>query len=209
MKIRMFWTPPFLSWFFPERKWSCPSNDSVFLTFDDGPHPEITPWLINFAKEQDIKLNFFWLGKNTVEFPALLSLAVENGHLVANHGYEHWNALKVNRSKYLNNVEKGQEQVPYQLFRPPYGRLSWRQALKIKQKSTIIMWSFLSYDWDKNVSNADILKALQKKLKPGSILVFHESEKTKDRYKELIPNVVKVIKKRGLKIDLLPLSGRS
>ena len=205
MKWRMYWTPFFLPWFFRGRKWRCDSNEAVYLTFDDGPHPEITPWLIDYANEQSIKLNFFWLGKNVAQFPTMLHTAIQNGHRVANHGYTHLNSFKVKDSDYLENVVKGQDIMPHRLFRPPYGRLSWRLAKKVKPISPIVMWTFLSYDWDKNVSNETIINALKKKLKPGAILVFHESDKTQERIKELIPKVIDVIKARGLKMDLLPL----
>lgn len=205
MKLRMFWIPSVLPWIFRGRTWNETSNDAVFLTFDDGPHVELTPWLLDFARKYQVKLNFFWLGKNVEQLPHLLEQAIHDGHRIANHGYTHLNSFNVNRAIYIQNMEKGQDFVPHQLFRPPYGRLSWRLAKKIKRTSKIIMWSFLSYDWDKNVSNDTILKTLKKKLKPGAILVFHESDKTQERFKELIPQVIEVIKARGLKMDLLPL----
>lgn len=205
MKLKLFWTPRILPLFFKGRIWRSTSKNSIHLTFDDGPHPSITPWLLDYAKQQDIHFNFFWLGKNVELFPQLLVRAKEEGHLIANHGYDHIHANKTSKESYIENIEAGQAYVPHKMFRPPYGRLSWRMAIKIKKKTPIIMWTFLSYDWDKNTSNDEILHQLKKNLKPGAILVFHESEKTINRYKELIPKVVEEIKSRGLKIDLLPL----
>ena len=200
IKIRVYNTPSIAKWIFPNRIWhGNKANNEVYVTFDDGPHVELTPWLLDFARKKEIKLNFFWLGKNAIKLKELKDRAQHEGHFIANHGYEHLNDTKVPNAAYLENFSKGNTIFKEKAFRPPYGRLGQKSAKKIKQTHQIIMWSWLSYDWDKNISNQTIEKKLKKHLKPGHILVFHESDKTKDRFYELIPKIFNIIEIKGLK----------
>ena len=173
------------------------------MTFDDGPHPEITPWLLDFALQEDIQFTFFWLGKNSEKYPELVKRAVNEGHTVANHGMEHLNAYSVNHTDYLQNVAKGQANAPHSFFRPPYGRLSWRKARSIAENTKIVMWTWLSYDWLPDQYPKKILNRLKKDVRSGKILVFHESEKTKHKIKQILPEAIAHIKSIGLEIKAL------
>lgn len=199
-KIRIFKIPTILKLVFPNRIWHGDrSEKEVFLTFDDGPHHEITPWLLDFAKKEGLKINFFWLGKNTEVHQDLALQAIEDGHFIANHGFEHLNALKVRNEVYFENFRKGDNDFTFKAFRPPYGRLKNKIASEISRTHRIIMWSWLSFDWDKNVSNEKIIKKLKNQIRNGDILVFHESDKTLNRFFKLLPEVVEVLKTKGLK----------
>lgn len=205
MVIRIFKLPFFVPWFLTKTKWNLKARNTVFLTFDDGPHPEITPWLLSFAKENDIPLTFFWLGENAEKNIDLIERAKKEGHVVANHGYEHLNSSKTDNEKYFNNYQKGKAIVPDNLFRPPYGKIKPSVRKIIAKHTPIIMWTRLSYDWDKKVSDQKIINKLTKGLIGGEILVFHENDKTKDRIKTLLPKVVEVIQEKGFNFAKIEL----
>lgn len=199
-KIRIFKIPAFIKLVFPNRIWHGDrSKKEVFLTFDDGPHPEITPWLLDFAKKENLKVNFFWLGKNIDAHKDLALKAKNEGHFIGNHGFEHINARKVKNEVYFENFKKGNNNFTKKAFRPPYGRLGNKSASEINNTHRIVMWSWLSFDWDKNVSNSQIIKKLKRQIKNGDILVFHESDKTVNRFFKLLPEVIEVLKMKDLK----------
>lgn len=195
--------PSFAKSIYRKRIWHSTSKNKVYVTFDDGPHEQITPWLLELAKSESVKFNFFWLGKNIENFPDLLSKAHDNNHFIANHGYDHLHYTKVSKEAYFQNFLKGKNLVPHNAFRPPYGRISPSLAQKVYSHSPIVMWSWLSYDWQKDVSNKEILEALEKKVDGGDILVFHESDKTLERIFELIPSVIAILKKKQLTLSTL------
>jgi peptidoglycan/xylan/chitin deacetylase (PgdA/CDA1 family) len=203
VKIKVFKIPRLTQSIYRKRIWHSSSEDKVFITFDDGPHEKITPWLLALAKKESVKLNFFWLGVNVQNQHALLSKAEDEGHFIANHGYQHLHYAMVSSTEYLENFLKAKDMFPNNAFRPPYGRLSPSLAQKIYPHSPIIMWSWLSYDWEKNVSNEKILESIEKKVKAGDILVFHESDKTIERIFELIPAVIAILKKKQLTLSTL------
>lgn len=189
--------------FYDKRIWRSNDKSKVFLTFDDGPHEKTTPWLLELANKEKIKLNFFWLGSNADYLLDSVNIAKDNGHFVGNHGYDHLHYTKVSKSEYLENFFKGKALFPDNAFRPPYGRLSPSLAREIYPHSPIIMWTWLSYDWKKEVSNAKIIQQLEKQITGGEILVFHESEKTIERIFDLIPKVIEVLKNKGLTLSTL------
>ena len=188
---------------YKKRIWHSTNKNHVYVTFDDGPHEKITPWLLNLAREEGVKLNFFWLGKNVLNSPEIINTAKQDGHFVGNHGYDHLHYSRVSKEEYFENFKKGKDLFPDNAFRPPYGRLAPSIAKNIYPHSPIIMWSWLSYDWQKEMSNKKILQQLEKNVSGGDILVFHESDKTYDRIFELIPEVITILKKKGLTLSTL------
>ena len=195
----MFKSPKILKWFYPNRVWGISvSQPSVFLTFDDGPDPEITPWVLNFLKAQNIHATFFCVGTNCVKHPELFQQILSEGHAVGNHSMNHENGFKTNDTDYFHSIEKANDVIQSNLFRPPYGRMKKRLDKTISEKYKIIMWSWLSYDYDQTVKPEKIVSA-SKSIKSGDILVFHDNRKTKARLKEVLPPVIEQLKAQSLR----------
>jgi len=199
----MFRSPKILHWLFPGRVWGIfVSNPIVYLTFDDGPDAEITPWLLDFLKEESIVATFFCVGTNIKNQPETYQRILSDGHSVGNHLMNHENGYKTNDVVYLKSVEDASELIESNLFRPAYGKLKKSTERKLSNKYKIIMWSWLSYDYDKNVPIEKIIQK-SKNIKQGDILVFHDNKKTKTRLKEALPIVVEMLKKRGFRFESL------
>jgi len=199
---RIFKIPSFVAWFYPRRVWFGTSQD-VFLTFDDGPHPEITPWLLTFLKEEKIAVTFFWNGEQMKRYPEFIQQARDEGHLVGHHGQKHVSPRKMSLREFKTDFDESHQQVSSKLYRPPYGEIKQKQAKYVLQKGSLIMWSWMSYDFDKVVSNRQIIDACKHGVKEKDILVFHENDKTKDRIREILPTIVQVIRDKGLNFATL------
>ncbi len=183
-------SPKLLHKLFPARIWGISVSDkSVFLTFDDGPNPEITPWILDFLKEKNIRATFFCVGENVERFPELYQRLLDEGHRTGNHTMKHLNGMKTDKKTYLHSILETEKQVKSDLFRPPYGRLSRKMDQLLTQRFKIVMWTWLSKDYDQSVSIDSIIKAAES-IQPGDILVFHDNSKSKDRVQELLPPIV-------------------
>lgn len=196
---RFFKTPHLVRWLFPRRVWSFSSADNqVYLTFDDGPNREITEWILDLLDEKQVKATFFCVGMNAKENPALIDRIVGSGHAIGNHTMQHDKNTEVSSDAYLHSIEKAAEYIPSELFRPPYGRLTMRDARKIKKRYKIIMWTWLSYDFDEKVSAKEILENAKQKIKAGDILVLHDNIKSSSRLKEFLPELIEIVHQKGL-----------
>jgi peptidoglycan/xylan/chitin deacetylase (PgdA/CDA1 family) len=198
-----FRIPFFIPWFFPRRIWKVKSDNSVFLTFDDGPQLEATEWILDYLKQEGIKATFFCVGENVRKNNQLYIRLKEANHQIGNHTMNHEKATKVNGRAYLNSIFKAEEFIESNLFRPPYGRIPIWKTKEIRSRFKIIMWSWLSYDFDSTVSVQKII-ASAKQIKAGDIIVFHDNVKSFERLKILLPEVVAIIKSKGLKFDVIP-----
>ncbi|MDX1652262.1 MAG: polysaccharide deacetylase family protein [Brumimicrobium sp.] len=194
---RFFKLPNFVSWFYPRRIWRLAQSEQVFLTFDDGPHPEITPWLLGLLRENNIKASFFWLGENIRKYPHFIDEAISDGHTVGHHGLKHISPRKQSLLEFTDNFQGSENLVPHKLFRPPYGDLKRKQALYVLTKAHLVMWNWMSYDYDEKVSTTHIVKSLSRGIKKGDIIVFHENEKTTGRLKSIIPELITEIREKG------------
>lgn len=199
---RLYKIPKLVAWIFPRRIWFG-TNGNVCLTFDDGPHPEITPWLLDELKSNKIKATFFWQGSQIEKHPELLKRAIDEGHLVGHHGYHHKSGKDLTLEDFKENYEKSKGLVESDLFRPPYGDLNQKQAGYALQNGEIVMWSWMSYDFDSTISTKEILQKAKSQVKSRDILIFHENEKTIHRLKEIIPAIIKIIKDKGLNFALV------
>jgi len=197
--------PPFwVRWFYSGSIWRKPEREKiVYLTFDDGPVPEPTSWVLNELKSQDIKATFFCIGDNAEKNPGLLDQVRSEGHSVGNHTQNHLNGWNTPLDKYLENVESCSRSVTSELFRPPYGRLTWRQFRALQKKYRIVFWDVLSMDYDKELSGADCIRNVMEYVRPGSVIVFHDSLKALDRLKVALPEVVSQLKAKGFRFELL------
>ncbi len=172
-------------------------NKEVFLTFDDGPIPNITPWVVNELKRYNAKATFFCVGDNVKKHPEVFQLLLDNGHRVGNHTMNHLNGWKNFNKTYFENINEAEKFIESNLFRPPYGKIKPTQIFRLKKKYRIIMWDVLTYDYDENKTGEECLNKIKKNVKPGSIIVFHDSLKAEKRLRYALPKCLEFLKTEG------------
>ena len=216
MKPYLVKTPKFVQRLFPKRTWVLPNDKNiVYLTFDDGPVPQVTPWVLDLLNEYQAKATFFCIGDNINKHPNIFRRLISEGHSVGNHTYHHLNGWKTKTEEYIDNCEKFDKilnchtelvDVTYQndkskiknLFRPPFGKLTSSQSNLLQKKGyKIIMWDVLSADFDPNISKEKCLENVLKNLQLGSIVVFHDSLKSEEKLRYVLPKVLEYIKNEG------------
>jgi peptidoglycan/xylan/chitin deacetylase (PgdA/CDA1 family) len=162
----------------PNVTWKVKTYEKVlYLTFDDGPHPTITPLVLSILDEYNAKATFFCVGENVTKYPDIFNQILSKGHAVGNHTYNHIKGWQTSNADYHNNIKKAAEVIPSNLFRPPYGRIKPSQIKLLKDHYRIIMWSILTRDYEKNLNPHHTLKQLNKLIKSGDVIVYHDSEK--------------------------------
>ena len=207
-------TPLIAKKLFPNYVWDVPTNNKViYLTFDDGPTPEITNWTLSILKQYNAKATFFCIGKNIKNHPEVFQNILHNKHAIGNHTQNHIKGWKTKAKEYLRNVNEAQNVLNSQitnllaenhnsksvnLFRPPYGQITPKQGKNIMQLGyKIIMWDVLSFDWDKNVTQETCFKNVVSKAKNGSIIVFHDSVKASKNMQYALPKVLEYFSEKG------------
>lgn len=201
--IKLFKTPSFIRWLVPRRTWGFSSSDTVYLTFDDGPTEALTETILDILNEKEVKATFFCVGANAKKHPQLMVKMINEGHVIGNHTMRHENGNRTSKQAYLDSIEEASEFIDSKLFRPPYGRLPITFVRSIKKDYDIIMWSWLSYDFDENVTVESILAKGKEQIKPGNILVLHDNAKVKEKIKVLLPQLIEDLKMRGLKFGVI------
>lgn len=149
----------------------------IYLTFDDGPTPEATPWVLDLLSKYQFKATFFCLGKNAKQYPNIIKEIIKHGHRLGNHGYEHLNGWTTKNKNYIENVEKGSEILKTKLYRPPYGKISPLQWIMLHKKYKIVFWHYLSKDYLAIDKQINFLNKLKSHTKNKRIIVFHDSKK--------------------------------
>lgn len=193
---------------YPDYIWSMPSNEKkIYLSFDDGPHPTITAFVLEQLKLYEAKASFFCIGKNVAEHPEIYKRIIIEGHSVGNHTNNHLNGWSVDDKTYLKNIVLAEKHIESLLFRPPYGRITRFQAKQVMDKLhyNIVMWSVLSGDFDANLSPEDCWQNVLKAIEPGSIVVFHDSEKAKKRLMYTLPKLLEYYKEKGYTFEKIIL----
>ncbi len=175
----------------------------IYLTFDDGPIPVITPWVLDLLKDENIKATFFCVGENAKEYPEIYQRILDEQHAVGNHTYNHLNGWNMHSNKYLENIEKCAEFVHSNLFRPPYGRIKKSQISKLKSHYSIIMWDVLTGDYDRKTSPEKCLENAIKNTRNGSIIVFHDSVKAYKNLRFALPQFIAHAKEKGFEFGCL------
>lgn len=195
--MKLFKPPRLTDWVLPRLRWRFSvSGPVVFLTFDDGPNPEITPFVLDLLKAYNWKATFFCVGQNISKHPELFQRILSEGHAIGNHTMKHLNSVKTTNADYLASFRAFEELYPSKLFRPPYGRIRPSMAKEIGKSHQIIMWSWLSYDYDLHVPEERILSEA-KRIKKGDILVLHDNAKIAERQKVLLPALFKQLQEAG------------
>ena len=192
--------PRFIQRLYPERIWAFSHEKaSVFLTFDDGPIPEVTPWVLDELKKHNAKATFFSIGENVKKHPEIFERILSGGHSVGNHTFNHLKGSKTETSKYIENTLLAEKLIHSKLFRPPYGKITSKQAKILQIKGfKIVMWDVISYDYDSTVSEEKCLENVLKNIQPGSIIVFHDSLKAEKNLRYVLPKVLEFLNENKL-----------
>lgn len=185
--------------------WSVDTNDKkIFLTFDDGPTPDVTPFVLSLLNQYQAKATFFCIGKNIVQHPDIFNAIAGDGHSIGNHSMNHLNGWQTKLSDYLKDVEECENlKKEKRLFRPPYGRISRAQYNALKMDYNIVMWDVLSMDYEKDLSSETVYNNVIKNSKNGSIIVFHDSVKAKNHLEIVLPKVLAHYSEKGYSFEAL------
>ncbi|MDR7130326.1 peptidoglycan/xylan/chitin deacetylase (PgdA/CDA1 family) [Algoriphagus sp. 4150] len=202
--------PVLFQWFFPKRLWAkAAGENTVYLTFDDGPVPGVTDYALEELAKRNQKATFFVVGDNVRKNPGLAREILSEGHGVGNHTFNHLNGWKTEDSAYLNNIELCDQVlwdvlgVKTKLFRPPYGLIRSSQAVEVSRFHQVVMWSMLSGDYDLRLRSEVVLGKAKKHTKSGSIAVFHDQLKTKEVLPKILPPYLDYIQEMGWKTAVL------
>ena len=179
------------------------SEKVVYLTFDDGPVPEVTPQVLGVLDDFDIKATFFCVGDNVKKYPELYREILLKGHSVGNHTFHHLNGFKVGQEQYLKDVEQASQLIDSRLFRPPYGKLTRKEKKILEQKFQIVLWDVISYDYDQNLSSSQVLKNVKRYTRNGSVILFHDSVKAKNNMLTVLPQAISFLLTKGYRFEKL------
>ena len=206
MRIVPSKTPKLVQKAFPQFIWDMPPEDRrVYLTFDDGPTPDVTEWVLDLLNAHRAKATFFCIGKNVEQHPDIFRRIRTEGHEVGNHTYSHLKGWNAQKEDYISDTEKAAKFIPSRLFRPPYGKVSRGQAKGLTESGyQIVMWSLLSFDWDQTRNSDDCLNLVLPKLTAGDIVVFHDSVKAFPRLKYVLPRVLDYCMTKEYELSALP-----
>ena len=201
-------TPFWLRALYPGCTWKLPSSEKViYLSFDDGPNPEATPFVLAQLKKFNAKASFFCIGNNVLSYANIYEQIIQEGHAVGNHTYDHLNGWKTDTSTYIDNIKSASNLIVSNLFRPPYGRISRAQLKEINATKTlpqqIIMWDVLSGDFDVNLTGEQCARNVIKHTKSGSIVVFHDSAKAWERLQVALPAVLDYFSDLGYRFEII------
>lgn len=198
--------PPLLyRMLFPKGIWRIPSNNEkvVYLTFDDGPIPEITPWVLDLLDQYEIKATFFCVGDNVRKHPEEYQMVLDRGHRVGNHTFNHLQGIRTFSKQYIANAELASEYIKSDLFRPPHGHMRIPQYFLLRKKYKMILWDVVTRDYSKLLKPEDVFNNVKKYTRNGSIIVFHDSLKAEVNMKEALPKSIKWLKEQGYTFKLL------
>ena len=193
------------SFFLPQLTWAREvAEKEVFLTFDDGPHPQITPWVIAELEKVGAKATFFVVGENAKKYFTTIDEMQKSGHRVGNHTHRHLKGWRVSSKRYLEDIADCEDYLTDNtLFRPPYGQINFAAISTIKKHYEIIMWDVLTKDYLPRLNIKRALRRIKKATKPGSIIVFHDSVKAETNLKAMLPDYLKFLEKEGYKMSTL------
>jgi peptidoglycan/xylan/chitin deacetylase (PgdA/CDA1 family) len=200
-------SPFWLQWLYPSLTWHKSREErSVYLTFDDGPVPTVTPFVLTTLRNFDAKATFFCIGDNVRKFPELYAAVRAEGHATGNHTFNHLRGWACTTDEYLSNIQKCSELVHSNLFRPPYGRIKRSQIRSLRTQlpdMEIIMWDVLSGDYNHSISPEKCISNVLKHTRNGSVIVFHDSVKAFPRLKHTLPAVLSYLRAEGFRFKAL------
>ena len=191
--------PQFIRNLYPSAIWRMDKDErAVYLTFDDGPIPKVTPWVLDVLDRYGIKATFFMVGDNIRKHPDEFRLVVEKGHRIGNHTFNHIRGLSYDIDSYLENTDKARRMMMNtNLFRPPHGYMSPKQYAELKKRYKIIMWDLVTRDYNRKFTGEQILQKVKKYARNGSIITFHDSLKSEENIKYALPKAIEWLKDQG------------
>ena len=202
--IKLIKTPSFIRYIFPSLIWNkLKSRKTIYLTFDDGPHSDLSNFILDELKKYQAKATFFYLGRQVEKYPKIFERCVNENHQIGNHTYSHLNGWATNNKKYYKDINKASKLINSDLFRPPYGRIKMSQIKHLKKHYKIVMWDVLSWDFDENTCSKECFKNIVKNTSSGSIIVLHENEKSYKKVKEVLPKILNYFSSKGFTFDVL------
>ncbi len=200
--------PALLRPLLPGATWAMPADGrEVYLTFDDGPEPQVTPWVLDRLARAGARASFFCIGRNAARHPAIMQRTRAEGHAIGNHTWDHANGWRTGHIAYLRQVLRCQPLTGTTLFRPPYGRITPGQARALSRRFRLVMWDVLSGDFDTAIGPHRCARNVLDHVRPGSIVVFHDSRKAWPRLRQALPVVLDRLKADGWSMRALPAPG--
>lgn len=175
----------------------------IYLTFDDGPIPEVTPWVLDVLDQYEVKATFFCVGENVWRHPDLYQEILRRGHRTGNHTYNHLRGFLTKTDQYLENIEKAAKYIDSDLFRPPHGDLWRKQYLALNKKYQIVQWDLITRDYNKKLRGDQVLNIVKQHARNGSIIVFHDSLKAEQNMKYALPRSLAYLKSEGFSFEVL------
>ena len=192
---------------FPGTIWRIPAPagepKSIFLTFDDGPIPEMTPWILETLDKYKVKATFFCVGENVQKYPALYDMLIEKGHRVGNHTFNHVQGILSRSKKYIRNIVEATKYIDSDLFRPPHGHMRFPQLFRLRKLFRIIMWDVVTRDYSPYMTASGILNIIKKYTRNGSVIVFHDSLKASGRIEEALPQAIEWLLKENYEFHVI------
>ena len=179
------------------------SSKVIYLTFDDGPVPEVTPEVLDILDKYGWKATFFCVGENVQKNPGLYREILKRGHKTGNHSFNHLKGFNHSTTEYINNVKKAADFIDSKLFRPPYGRITPKQARFLRNDFEIIMWDVITHGYNQKLTPDKVFKNIKNNLRKGSIVVFHDSIKAKDNVLNVLPRAIEFWQVEGYRFGVL------
>lgn len=199
--------PQLIKWCLKSVLWRENSKEkSIYLTFDDGPIPEVTPKVLDILDNFGVKATFFCVGNNVQKNPKTYKEVIRRGHSIGNHTFNHIKGYSFSANEYIKNTQKASEYIESKLFRPPHGQITPTQIKQLKKDYKIVMWDFITYDYDKTFSVEKIMGIVRKKSRNGSIVVFHDSLKAEKNVLEALPQALQFWKNEGYILKMISYS---
>ena len=190
--------PQFIRWLYSRACWRMSASErAVYLTFDDGPIPEVTPWVIDVLDKYHIKATFFMVGENVCKHPDEFKMVVDRGHRIGNHTHNHLRGLGECVEHYVDNVEKADGYLATDLFRPPYGFMRLSQYRALRERYHVIMWDLVTRDYDSKLTGEQVLGKVKRYVRPGSIITFHDSVRSIENLRYALPRSIEWLLAEG------------
>jgi peptidoglycan/xylan/chitin deacetylase (PgdA/CDA1 family) len=197
-------TPKIFRAFFPDVIWQIPQKEkTVYLTFDDGPVPAATSFVLELLEKHAIKATFFCVGDNVCKYPDLFRQIVKAGHQTGNHTFSHLQGFKYSAEHYLEDVEKADTVIKSRLFRPPHGQFRHSQLIRLKEKYEIVLWDVITRDYNRSLSGEYVANVVKKYARNGSIIVFHASVRAEKNMKYALPRAIDFLLEEGYRFETL------
>lgn len=196
--------PALLRFLYPRALWRMDKTvKAVYLTFDDGPIPRVTPWVLDVLDKYGIRATFFMVGDNVRKHPELFREVLARGHRVGNHTFNHIQGIHYDADAYMANVLKADEWIGSDLFRPPHGHMRWSQARALKRRFRIVMWDVVTRDYNRSLSPERVFDNVRRYTRDGSVIVFHDSLKAERNLRWALPRAIEWLQAKGYRFGTL------